>query len=418
MFDFRRQIARAFLLCMFAVLAMTPWQPAKASGLYAFSSHIFTPCGATGWTGPTLLNCTLGAYSAQTWTGNSSNFSVVDGIQYWTVPLTGSYTIAAAGAKGGGNGGLGAIETGTFSLTQGAVIRILVGQEGSLSGYGSGGGGTFVVASPYNSNASILVIAGGGGGSYIGTCSVNAGGQTTPSPIGGTYSAASGGGGGGSTIASGGVGFTNGGAVAASTYGGGGAGFGGNGGRYRNNLVASGLSFINGGKGGEAYAGAQGGFGGGGGIGDRPGGGGGYSGGNSENGACGIGGGSYNSGTNMSEVANRNNGAGYVSIVYNAPSLSSLNLNLSAGGNFAVYRTTAQIAAIVSTNGKVTFFQNGKRIAGCSNIQSTSLVAYCNWRATKRGTTTLTARLIPSGDFLPSTSTSFNVLVSSRGTKR
>jgi hypothetical protein len=416
--EVRRQITKALLLSIFAVLAMTPWQQAKASGLYTFTSHIFTPCGATGWTGPTLLNCTLGAYSNQAWTGNSSNFNVVGGIQYWTVPLTGSYTIAAAGAKGGGNGGLGAIETGTFSLTQGAVIRILVGQEGMLYGYGSGGGGTFVVASPYNSNASILVIAGGGGGSYVGNCSVNAGGQTTPSPIGGTYSAASGGGGGGSTNAAGGVGFTNGVAVGASTYAGGGAGFGGNGGRYRNNLVASGLSFINGGKGGEAYVGALGGFGGGGGIGDRPGGGGGYSGGNSENSACGIGGGSYNSGPNISEVANRNNGAGYVSIAYNAPPISSLNVSLSAGGNLAAYRTTTQITASVSTNGKVTFFQNGKRIAGCLNVQSNSLVAYCNWRATKRGTVTLTARLIPSTDFLPSLSTNFNVLVENRSTQR
>jgi hypothetical protein len=418
MFYAKRRVTRTTLLCIFAVLALTPWQQAKASGLYTFSSHTFTPCGATGWTGPTLLNCTTGAYVAQTWTGNTSNFNVVAGIQYWTVPATGSYTIAAAGAKGGGNGGLGAIETGTFSLTQGAVIRILVGQAGALFGYGSGGGGTFVVASPYNSNASILVIGGGGGGFYSGTCSVNAGGQTTPSPIGGTQSAASGGGGGGSTQAVGGVGFTNGGAVGASTYAGGGAGFGGDGGRYRSNLSASGLSFINGGKGGEAFSGAQGGFGGGGGIGDRPGGGGGYSGGNSENTACGIGGGSYNSGSNTSEVANRNNGAGYVSIVYNAPSVSSLNLNLSVGGNVAVYRTTAQIAANVSTNGRVTFFQNGKRIGGCINIQSNSLVAYCNWRATNRGAVTLTARLAPNADFLPSTSTAFNVLVGSRSTMR
>lgn len=418
MFKRKGGISRATLTVLAASAMLTPIYSADATDLYAFTSHTFTPCGAAGQNGPTLLNCTGSAYSAQSWTASSSNFDVVNGIQYWTVPANGSYTIAAAGAKGGGNGGLGAVETGTFSLTKGSIVRILVGQQGSLSGYGSGGGGTYVIASPYNSNNSILVIAGGGGGFYSGTCSVNAGGQITNSPVGGTAGAASGGGGGGSTLSAGGVGFTNGVAVGNSTYSGGGAGFGGDGGRYRTNSSASGLSFINGGKGGDAFSGAVGGFGGGGGIGDRPGGGGGYSGGNSENAACAIGGGSYNSGSNIAEAANRNNGSGYVSITYNLPQASSLNLRLSVGGNFALYRTATQITANLSANGRVTFLQNGKRISGCINVQSTSLVAYCNWRSTNRGAVTLTARLTPGTDSLPSTSAGFNVLVGNKSTRR
>jgi len=52
---------------------------------------------------------------------------------------------------------------GTFSLSKGEIIQILVGQEGGIKNhlYGSGGGGgTFVVR---ESNTS-LIIAGGGGG--------------------------------------------------------------------------------------------------------------------------------------------------------------------------------------------------------------------------------------------------------------
>lgn len=395
-----------------------PYSQANAAGLYSFSAITFSTCGATGQNGPTLTQCATNTYSSQSWTANTSYFNVTAGIQYWTVPSTGNYTITAAGAKGGGSGGLGAVETGTFSLNQGDVIRILVGQKGSGSFTGSGGGGTFVVASPYNTNASILVIAGGGGGYYAGVCASTAGGQTTTSPTGGTASAASGGGGGGSTTVGGGVGFNNGSAVGASTYGGGGAGFGGNGGRYNNNATASGLSFINGGKGGDSTSTFPGGFGGGGGIGDRGAGGGGYSGGNSENTKCAIGGGSYNSGSNISAAGNLNDGDGYVVVTYNAPVSTSVNLDMTAGGNSAVYRLNSQLRANVSVDGKVTFFQNRKNIGGCVKIQSVSLVAYCNWRPTNRGSVGLSARLTPGSGYLESESPQFRVLVSNRTANR
>lgn len=394
---------------------------AKAADLYNFASMTFTPCGATGQNGPTLSQCTTGAYSSASWTSNTSHFNVIAGIQYWTVPATGSYTITAAGAKGGGGGsggGLGAIETGTFTLTQGDVIRILVGQRGAGSSYGSGGGGTFVVASPYNTNGSILAIAGGGGGYYSGTCSVNSGGQTVASPVGGSFTAASGGGGGGSTQANGAAGFTNGGAVGASTYAGGGAGFGGNGGRYNTNQTASGLSFINGGKGGDAVSGAVGGFGGGGGIGDRPAGGGGYSGGNSENAACGIGGGSYISGTNVSAVGNRNNGDGYVFISANLPSSTTTTVALANGGRSAIFRTTTQIQATTSIDGRVTFRVNGRVVPGCMRVQTISLVATCNWKPSQRGAVQLSAALAASTGFYGSTSQAAMVSVSNRLVKR
>ena len=87
------------------------------------------------------------------------------------MPYTGDYKIEAIGAAGGYgkydiNGayrGRGAIIIGTFSLSKGEIIQILVGQEGGISRYygnSGGGGGTFVVRGKNTS----LVIAGGGGG--------------------------------------------------------------------------------------------------------------------------------------------------------------------------------------------------------------------------------------------------------------
>jgi hypothetical protein len=136
--------------------------------LYPFgSSFTFTNASATGHTGPTLTNLT-DTYTPS-WTDNTNYLNVTAGIQEWTVPAAGSYTITAAGAGGqdhGLGGGRGRIVRRTVVLNGGEVIKILVGQVGtsSVSTDGnSGGGGTFVMKTPYNSTASVLVIAGGGG---------------------------------------------------------------------------------------------------------------------------------------------------------------------------------------------------------------------------------------------------------------
>ena len=82
------------------------------------------------------------------------------GIQEWTVPVTGSYKIETLGASGGINAGLGAKIIGYFDLSSSDVLKIVAGQMG-VSGTNSsgGGGGTFVVK---GTNA--LIVAGGGGG--------------------------------------------------------------------------------------------------------------------------------------------------------------------------------------------------------------------------------------------------------------
>ena len=93
------------------------------------------------------------------------------GIQNWTVPYTGDYRIEAIGAAGGYDKwinsthyrGRGARMIGTFRLTKGEVIQILVGQEGGINTErltSGGGGGAFVVSG----NNTALIVAGGGGG--------------------------------------------------------------------------------------------------------------------------------------------------------------------------------------------------------------------------------------------------------------
>ena len=126
---------------------------------------MFTNLGASGRLGPTSLGS---HYSGQ---DHDGQVSLVSGIQRWTVPFTGDYKIEAVGASGGydtsGNSrqyrGRGARMIGTFRLSKGETIQILVGQEGGINRHGTtsgGGGGTFVVRA---SNAP-MIIAGGGGG--------------------------------------------------------------------------------------------------------------------------------------------------------------------------------------------------------------------------------------------------------------
>jgi hypothetical protein len=306
-------------------LTFTTGEPTE---LYAFSSQIFTNAGVTGRTGPTLSQCTT-AYSGQSWVNNTSFFNVVDGIQYWTVPDDGSYRIEVAGASGGnglrsGRGGYGALITGTFNLIKGEIIRILVGQQGSnapdISSYHqpTGGGGSFVVRSPYNTLASATIVAGGGGGGGVGNTVSN----QSASDASLTTSGKTGAGTASGAIGTGGTNGSGGGD--GSDRAGGGAGFTGIGG-HANTTRAQ--AFTSGGTGGQntANTAVQGGFGGGGGGASSTGwgsgsGGGGYSGGGGIYSSAeasegfGGGGGSYNGGTNQLSSIRTSAGHGYVTI--------------------------------------------------------------------------------------------------------
>jgi hypothetical protein len=311
----------------------------KKDRLYPFTTATFTPGGQTGRTGPSLSQARSGLSGTGTddWKNNTEFFNTSNGIQLWTVPKNGTYTIEAWGAEGGDNTsnadipGKGARMKGDFSLSEGEIIRILVGQQGlpvsgSCAG-ASGGGGTFVVRTPFNTNESILLIAGGGGG--VGTTVGSRTGLNGTTSNSGTASN-------GSNVAGGTAGA--GGAQPPNTpcsiiyVSGSGGGFLSNGGGPTGNPGSSdtggGFGFVNGGNGGDRLRGTNGstyvdgGFGGGGMGNYGAGGGGGYSGGGGGAGtscSCsawrgGGGGGSYNNGSNQSNSPGVRSGHGQVTI--------------------------------------------------------------------------------------------------------
>ena len=266
---------------------------------------------------------------ADTFTANGTGNTGT--IQSYTVPTTGTYTIDAYGAQGGGtNGGKGARIKGDVSLTAGTVLKILVGQQGGVYGSGSsgGGGGTFVTD---NSNNPIM-IAGGGGGNLNDSSPCSAGsvidGQITTS---GAYSLDKTGTGGSSG---------NGGTGTNSGWGGGGGGLLTNGTDASACVSTHGTAFVNGGQGGASCAtNAVGGFGGGAGTHGNTGGGGGgggYSGGGGSNQNqtpdCGGGGGSYNGGSNQTNTAGGQTGNGQVIITSSGGGAGSITLRGSTTG--------------------------------------------------------------------------------------
>jgi len=291
----RKHLLTALLLLSSNLLFIEPAQ----ANLYAFTSHTFTNCNATGSTGPTQVFCRT-AYST-TWDENNSYFTATGGIQSWVAPATANYTITAAGATGVGGAkamSAGAIIRAKISLTQGSTYKILIGQSGSNGscGAGGGGGGTFLATSAN----SPLIVAGGGGGSMPGNQFNNsANGQTTTS--GGNASDGSGAGG-----SSG-----NGGSGSNAGWGSGGGGFNSNGGTSVQGSSTGGKSFTNGGTGGTSLNQAPGGFGGGGGTHGCTGGGG--------------GGGGYSGGGGSNQTGNSTGGGGGSFIVSGATNIATSN---------------------------------------------------------------------------------------------
>lgn len=243
---------------------------------------------------------------------SSITFSYTGSIQNWTVPedVT-SITILAKGAQGGSGttytGGLGASMQGTFTVTPGQVLKVLVGQQGGNdTNYkaGGGGGGSFVTTS---TNSPLIVAGGGGGGGGNSSAANGNPGLTTTT-------------GGSSSYYSGGTGGSGGGGSSGSSGGGGLTGNGTNSGSS-----GPGMSFTSGGAGGAAATcgtgSGSGGFGGGSGgewcNQGAPGAGGGYSGGAGTNqyGVSG-GGGSYNNGTNQTNASGVQSGNGQIKISF------------------------------------------------------------------------------------------------------
>jgi len=288
--------------------------------LYNFTNATFTTGGQTGRTGPNINQARSGVGNPS-WASQYLNM-VTTGYQDWTTPETATYRIRAAGAQGGrsnpdnNRGGYGATMQGNFSLTQGEVLKIVVGQVGLFPTTndrgGAGGGGSFVT----KENNSILVIAGAGGGGGNDSYGVGSSGQTS-------QSGTNGGNNGGNGDPYDGTGGSGGNGGQGSSYGQGGAGYSGDGGAAigtRDNATPK--RFTTTAVGGERYDSSNadtsdGGFGGGGSGYAGAGGGGGYSGGGGggwSNAGQGGGGGSLNNGSSQSNSTGNNSGDGYVQI--------------------------------------------------------------------------------------------------------
>jgi len=292
-----------------------------------------------------------------------TTLSYTGSMQTYTVPAgVTSLDIETSGAQGGigtstYTGGLGARIKGTFTVTPGQVLKVLVGQKGGDSASykaGGGGGGTFVTSSSNNP----LAIAGGGGGGG-GNSNPGNGNPGLTSSNGGSGAVAGGSngyGGGGSTGSSGGGGLLgNGGTTSSSSGSGAGAGFvnGGAGGAGGTCAAGGGGGGYGGGSGGEwcqqGTTGAGGGYSGGGG-GDQ------YS--------NGGGGGSFSGGTspaNTSGVQSGNgraiftplNGGGGSGPVAAAPTLTDNFFAISSG-------STTPVRMAVKGDSKLYVWGNGQ----------------------------------------------------------
>ncbi len=229
-----------------------------------------------------ILACALTFSTA----ANATLYSYDGNIDTFTVTTTGVYDITAIGAAGGRNLydnntlGLPAEAEGLFSLTQGTVLSILVGQQGGTGQQsGGGGGGSFVA-----DGITPLAVAGGGGGDGLE--------QFSP---GGNNALTTASGGSGYFVGAGGTGGSGG---DAGEYAGGAGGGGFYGSGTAGTQATGGSSYLSGGGGGvsgNTFAAGNGGFGGGGAASfQQGGGGGGYSGGGGgSQGQYGGGGGSY-----------------------------------------------------------------------------------------------------------------------------
>ena len=269
---------------------------------------VSNPCGTT------IATYTVVLYPLH-FAAPGFTYAFTGGYQQFYVPscIT-SVTITTKGGQGGSKsatklGGNGATMKGTFAVSSGQVLTMLVGQYPGLVGsftYAGGGGGTYVALGVNFATATPMIVSGGGGGGFNA-----AGGTAAPTTTSGT----------GTNPGTGGNG------APAVDCDGGGGGFFTSGANDIFNSQAGGAGFQEGGAGGAPGGQYQpGGFGGGGAadfIGTcntESGAGGGYSGGSGYNNGStnpnGQAGGSFNGGTSQTNTAGSNAGNGSVLIAW------------------------------------------------------------------------------------------------------
>lgn len=143
--------------------------------------------------------------------GESETFNYTGGVQTFTAPTSGIYTLETWGAAGGNSGGRGGHAKGDIELNKGDIVRIYVGGQGNTStggynggggnfnGYGTGGGATDMRRGGTALGNRVIVAGGGAGKSHTGSAGHGGGTTGLTSTLGQGQSATGhhGGGGGG-----------------------------------------------------------------------------------------------------------------------------------------------------------------------------------------------------------------------------
>jgi hypothetical protein len=92
------------------------------------------------------------------------------------------------------------------------------------------------------------------------------------------------------------------------------------------------------------------------------------------------------------------------------------SIALTSGLSSAVYRTASTIRSTSDVDGKVTFLFNGKRIPGCTNVQTQNKIASCTWKPAAVGSNKITAQIVAPGGSLATSV--FDINVATRSGKR
>ena len=295
--------------------------------------------------------------------------------------------VVGGGGGGGNNVGAGGAGGGGYYISNatvaaGDLLPIKVGYGGAGGRYSAAGSLAYDASDLMNGQrgdsstitiGANIYLGGGGGGGHTVWANNTCNGSGTPSvwSVGGTFSGTGGtgyvGGTGGtpSTVqstANGATGFTSAFIGSSAYYGsGGGAGGGWNGNVFGNGANSKGgnggAASTNPGLAGATLSGAGGG---GGSV------------------TCSLGG---------------NGGGGIVFLAMSAINSSASSITT------ATYKASSSLVATVSLSGKVTFFSQGKRIAGCLNVPTTGSGPYtatCAWKPTNRGSVAVTAVYTPT----------------------
>jgi hypothetical protein len=103
------------------------------------------------------------------------------------------------------------------------------------------------------------------------------------------------------------------------------------------------------------------------------------------------------------------------SLEYNTSAPVVATLTTQSGSLKTDFRTVTPLTVSVDTQSKVTFYANGKVIAGCRSILSSAGTATCNWRPSVHGAYRITASANPiSTSYIASNSGTININVSAR----